>query len=543
MNYSQKKYCQHRKDGKECGQVIEVLSSRVIAGKTLHKLKCGHMLVEERQFTIKQQKVDEVANLYDFKFGNDDEYQLMPFQKDGVKFLQRANFRALLADDPGLGKTFQFLAPLRLNPDKTLPCLIVCKAGLRGQIGRNVNLMTDVPVQVIYQSYHKPIMKKSSIVVISYDMIWRVKWDDEIWSKFKTIILDECQAIKNGDSNRTQKIKELTKQFEFPNRIAASATPIKNRGSEYFQILHWIAPEKFPTEPGFQVRWLEFDDRNRARGIKPGRMEDWKEFTKDIIIRRKKEDVLPDLPPVRRQYRDCDLAKEVEDAYDEEMKGFLEEYNKGKGEINQAQYMHLLAYISRMRHLVGISKVKDTLEEIDEVLLATNEKIVVFIQHIAAGRMLLSQLIQRCEDAGYDWQPTWLQGGMSQVARDEVIDEFTKGKSRVLIASTLASGEGVDGLQEVCGYAIMHERQWNPASEEQAEGRFSRIGSTRSSILILYMIAKGTIDEWITALIDEKRIDVTATLDGREVSMDEISLTREMMDIIAREGRKRWRLR
>ena len=112
-----------------------------------------------------------------------------------------------------------------------------------------------------------------------------------------------------------------------------------------------------------------------------------------------------------------------------------------------------------------------------------------------------------------------------------------------MIASALASGEGVDGLQKVCGLAIMHERQWNPAGEEQCEGRFSRIGSVKSSVLMKYMIAKGTIDEWLTNLIDEKRIDVTATLDGRATTMDETSLTREMMDIIYREGRKRWKLR
>lgn len=540
-NRSQKQYCQELVDGKPCGKVIEIISTKVIITKKVHTLKCGHKWRETKEFTQKDLAKAIETGKYNFQFGAHEEMQLMPFQVEGVQFLERANFRALLADDPGLGKTFQFLAPLRLHPKTLLPALIVCKAGLRTQIGHAVTQMTDFPAQVMYQSYEIPQMFSKAIVVVSYDSIWRMKWGPEIWSKFKTIILDECQAMKNGDSNRTQKIKEICKEYDYPYRMAASATPIKNRGSEYFQILHLLAPQKFPTESGFQLRWLDFDEKGRARGVANHKLEEWKTFTKDLIIRRKKEDVLPDLPPVRRSYRDCDLSEEVEDAYAEEMVGFLKEY--GDGVISQAKYMNLLAYISRMRHLVGLSKIQDTLEEVDEVLLATDEKIVVFVHHIEVAKRLMRRLLQTCTDAGYNWEPVWLEGGMSNIKRDEVIAQFTEGGSRVMIASSLASGEGVDGLQKVCGLAIMHERQWNPAGEEQCEGRFSRIGSVKTSVLMKYMIAKGTIDEWLTSLIDEKRVDVTATLDGREVTESEVALTREMMDIIYREGRKRWKLR
>jgi SNF2 family DNA or RNA helicase len=89
----------------------------------------------------------------------------------------------------------------------------------------------------------------------------------------------------------------------------------------------------------------------------------------------------------------------------------------------------------------------------------------------------------------------------------------------------------------------MHERQWNPANEEQCEGRFSRIGSTKTSILVKYMVAIGTIDEWFTELVDTKRKHLTSLLDMKEASMDETSLTREMMDIIYNQGRKKWSLR
>lgn len=536
-NFSNKKLCPQPK----CGKILEVVSEKIAGAFNIKTLACGHKIVEKREYTVKSQTKDEVAGIYDFKFGEHEDLTLMPFQKEGVQFLERNKFRGLIADDPGLGKTYQFLAPLRMHPKEVLPALIVCKAGLRSQIGKEVFRMTDIPPQVMYHSYEKPQIFKKAIVVVSYDSIWRMKWDESIWSKFKTIIFDECQALKNASSNRTQKIKEICKKYDYPYRIGASATPIKNRGSEYFQILHLLDSAKFPTESGFLLRWIEQDDKGKWRGVKEYKMEEWKQFTSNLIIRRKKEDVLPDLPPIRRSYRNCDLAEEVEEAYAEQMRGFMKEY--ADGEVTQMKFLNLLAYITKMRQLVAMSKIPDTIEEIDEVLLGSEEKVVVFVHHIAAAQAIMRKMIERCADAGFDWEPVWLQGGMDNVQRDEVIEAFTNGKSRVMVASQLASGEGVDGLQKVCGHAIMHERQWNPANEEQCEGRFSRIGSVKSSILVKYMIAIGTIDEWLTNLIDEKRVDITATLDHRYVTPDETSLTREMMDIIYREGRERWKLR
>jgi len=537
-NYSNAKKCPIT----GCGKVMEILKTHIVGGKKLLKLKCGHTITETNIVTKASQKREAlvVPDKYQFKFGEHEDLTLMPFQKAGVQFLERANFRGLIADDPGLGKTFQFLAPLRLYPEKLCPALIVCKAGLRSQIAKEVFRMTNIPPQVMYANYEKPTMFKKAIVIVSYDSIWRMKWDEKIFGKFKTIILDECQAMKNGDSNRTQKIKEICRDYDYPYRIGASATPIKNRGSEYFQILHLLDAGKFPTEAGFQLRWLEFDDKGKARGVAEHKMEAWKDFTKDLIIRRKKEEVLPDLPPIRREYRNCDLSQEVEEAYAEQMKGFMNEY--ADGEITHMKFMNLLAYIARMRHLVGMSKIPDTIEEVDEVLLATNEKVVVFVHHIDVARALMKKMMERSDEGGFT-EPVWLQGGMTNIQRDEVIRQFVEGTSRVMVASQLASGEGVDGLQKVCGHAIMHERQWNPANEEQCEGRFSRIGSVKTSVLVKYMIAVGTIDEWLTNLIDEKRVDVTATLDGRYVTPEETSLTRDMIDIIFREGRQRWKLR
>ena len=116
---------------------------------------------------------------------------------------------------------------------------------------------------------------------------------------------------------------------------------------------------------------------------------------------------------------------------------------------------------------------------------------------------------------------------------------FTENRDqRILIASTLAAGEGIN--LQACSDCIMVERQWNPANEEQAESRFIRIGQTADSVTATYMIALGTIDEYFTGLVEAKRQVIASTMKGETMS-DESTLMNELADILASKGRKAWK--
>lgn len=523
-----------------CGKLLKVVKTIRVANKAFDKTECGHTILRT---VVSEQEQQAEPDRMDFSFGLNNEMKLMEFQKEGILAAERNDFKFIFADDTGLGKTFQFFGCLRLNLDKLTPCLVFCKAKLRSQLAIEGLRMTGIPPQIMHHNYEKPLIFKRAIVIVSYDMIWRMKWDESIWKQFKTVILDECQQIKNPSSKRSKKTKEVVGYAS--HVMGASATPAKNHGLELYPILNMVAREKFPTETGFVLRWLDVYQKGNTRkigGIRNEKLEDWKEFTKDFMIRRKKHEVLDNLPAVRRTYRNCDLAEEVEAAYEAEMEAYVKEYEEGDGGKSFASYTNLLAYITRMRHLVGLSKIDDTLEEIDEILLGSDEKVVVFTHHIDVAEILMRKLLAKCDEGNFP-EPVWYQGGLSDDRADAVKDAFINSSSRVMVASTLAAGEGLDGLQKVCGYAIMHERQWNPANEEQCEGRFSRIGSTKTSVLMKYMVAIGTIDEWFTELVDTKRQHLASVLDGKEATMDETSLTREMMDIIYNQGRKKWSLR
>ena len=108
-----------------------------------------------------------------------------------------------------------------------------------------------------------------------------------------------------------------------------------------------------------------------------------------------------------------------------------------------------------------------------------------------------------------------------------------------IIGSTLAMGEGVDRLQEVCNDCIIAERQWNPANEEQAESRLIRIGQKKYFVNATYPIATDTIDEYFTDIIELKRRSMKETLDGKEASWEEGSLMIALYEAILLKGRNK----
>jgi len=120
------------------------------------------------------------------------------------------------------------------------------------------------------------------------------------------------------------------------------------------------------------------------------------------------------------------------------------------------------------------------------------------------------------------------------------VKEFKDDNSRrLMIASTLAAGEGLN--LQFCSDAIILERQWNPANEEQVEGRFHRFGQL-NSVTITYMLASGTIDEYFTELVEIKRSIVAATMDKREIAWEQQSLMKELAEMLVSRGRKAWSL-
>jgi SNF2 family DNA or RNA helicase len=133
-----------------------------------------------------------------------------------------------------------------------------------------------------------------------------------------------------------------------------------------------------------------------------------------------------------------------------------------------------------------------------------------------------------------------ISGATSADDRAKMALKFrSESTSRLLFATTLAAGEALN--LQFCSDAIIMEREWNPANEEQAESRFHRYGQ-QWPVNVDYAICSETIDEYFTELVEQKRAIVSSALDNKEYVWDENSLMADLAMVLVTKGKKAWKL-
>lgn len=524
----------------KCGKVAETSKEYSLGENTYCMLKCGHII--QKHHISSDKKPESIVST--------DGKKLFEFQNIGVRFIEQSGGRCLVGDEMGLGKTIQALAFLLLHPEAR-PFLWIGKGSLlyqyQHEIMRWMNTDDEEAFAQVIESSRDKLLKGFSGYIVSYDLLRRLTTKDKDFTDIivdagiKTVILDECQQIKNSAASRTIFTRKLCAAV--PNVIALSGTPIKNHAAEYFPILNILNPQMFPREANF-VQY-ECDSYWTGYGYKTGGLrypERFLQKTKNFIIRRTREEVLPDLPKINRQFQlHEDMGKEIEQAYIAAFKMFRDEYNKGhEGMGSFDESSNILAYLSRMRHLTGLAKIDPCIDNVMEFLGSTDRKITIFHHHKDVGDILEEKLTKLCIELELG-RPLRITADLSPESRYDKVLEFTNNlSSRILIASTLASGEGLN--LQVCSDCIMLERQWNPANEEQAEARFPRPGSTASSIAAIYLVAVGTVDEFFSEIVERKREIVSKTLGSEAVEWDQSSIMKELSAVLAASGGERWKV-
>jgi SNF2 family DNA or RNA helicase len=505
-----------------CQHLAVQKSALTAGGKIYITLECNHTITR-----------DALAPPDPTEIVSEDGRMLFDYQVKGVEFVERAGGSAIIADEMGLGKTVQDLAVLLRNKKSMLPALYLVKSGLRLQWLAETFRWTGLLAQVIYSSKEQPYLDVFSVVIVSIDSVRNLKWSEETIARFQSVTIDECQLIKNSTSQRTMAIRKMFSKI--PHRRGLSGTPIKNNAGEYFPILNFVNPEQFPSEAKFlrdDVVW----DGVKAYGLKYPAMFEKK--TKDWIIRRLREDVLPDLPKIFRQFRKVEMDKDLAEAYRETVREFMEYYDNLDDEPNFGEGTNILGYFSRMRHIIGISKAQHAVDYAEDFLLSTNRKLVLFVHHKDVGQMIKNKLDVTLAEGAF--APCCeITSEMDVTQRQAQVSQFARPESRILVASTLAAGEGLN--LQFCSDCLIVERQWNPANEEQAEARFPRPGSTADKVGAGYLIAIDTMDEWLTQLVEKKRSIMQNTLDGKNIPWDQQSLMKELMSIMVQKGRTMFR--
>ncbi len=339
----------------------------------------------------------------------------------------------------------------------------------------------------------------------------------KIWQETSKSIGGNGQAFAQCEGSVD--ITQIYKEKEIKHKIFLSGTPILNNAIEYWPSLNLLRPQLFPNRDRF-CKW-EVGYYQNSKGVyKPGGIRYPKEFrdkTSDFIIRRLKKEVLPDLPTITRDFRYHEINVDETKAYNLGVKK-LDDFLKNADTKSFNFTSSLQGHIMILRHITGLAKINPILEYVDEFLEGNGDKkLAIFHHHIDVGEILVKHLEKR---EGLKF--VHIVSAFNTEKRMELLNEFRlDDECRIMVAPALAMGEGYD--LEFCDTAIMLEREWNPAKEEQVEGRFIRAtpkaiekaakGELKATVV--YPTAVNTIDEFFAELVERKRQYFKETMDGK----------------------------
>lgn len=424
------------------------------------------------------------------------------FQVKGIEFLEAQKGRALLGDDMGLGKTIQVLGYLALHPELS-PIIIVCPSSAKYEWQSQIeNHTKNLSCEIL--NGRKPYPVKEKILVINYDIL--PYWEAYLLALSpQALILDECHYVKNQRVKRTMASKKISSVCKVV--IPLSGTPIINRPSEFFPVLNMVRPAEFRSFWQYAFRYCAPKRAFRGQGWDfsgSQRPEELHRRVSPFMIRRRKEEVLKELPPKQRIPIQIDLSnrKEYLLARDEFLTWYRAE--KGAEKAETAEKAEAFVKLGQLRQVAAQGKLQAAKEWIQDYLDSTDGKLVVFAYHRAIFQNLVESFTKICAC-----------GGGAGEARHKEVQRFqTDPKCRIFIGSIKADKEAI--TLTAANTVVFIEQGWTPGEHDQAEDRINRIGQKADSITAYYFLGKDSIDEYLWELIEKKREIITKILDGEE---------------------------
>ncbi len=446
--------------------------------------------------------------------------KLRDYQEVGVRWLSMLNhygFGGILADDMGLGKTLQTIAFLSSVATADSKILILAPSSLIYNWKEEFEKFApQMEVEVIYglkASRDEVIASNPQVAITSYASF---RQDVEQYEKnqYQYLILDEAQVMKNSQT----KIAQYLRKFDVPHTFALSGTPIENHVEELWSIFQIVLPGLFPGKKEFKQ-------------LSP---ETISQYVKPFIMRRKKSEVLQELPDLIEMTYKNELADDQKTIYLAQLKQMQDRIlSSSEEELNRSK-MEILSGLMRLRQIcdtpslfledyTGESGKLDSLRELLEQIKDGNQRVLIFSQF----RGMLD-IIEKELDA-LKMTSFKITGSTPANERQDMTNAFNSGQGDAFLISLKAGGVGLNltGADTV----ILVDLWWNPAVEDQAIGRAHRMGQDKN-VEVYRMITRGTIEEKIQELQTSKRHLVSTILDGTEtrssLSIEEI---REILGI------------
>lgn len=479
---------------------------------------------------------------------------LRPYQVEGFRWLARLaslGFGGILADEMGLGKTLQMIALVKSLRDSGQlggPVLVACPASLVfNWADEFARFAPDVPVCALEGSraHREALLFRATqgidegrvlgcgddagedarttgeriagassadvpcVIVASYDRV-RIDGAQLARVEWGLVVLDEAQYIKNHATKTTRAVKRLRSRLRF----ALTGTPVENRLSELWSIFDFLMPGFLGSYERFRERYelgIIGEDEEAAARLRA--------LIEPFVLRRRKADVLTDLPAKLESIRYVPLGREQRRLYDGAEQRLREDLNAQKrqnasranrrGHIPDAEKsaVEVLAELTRLRQIAldpalvfenykgGAEKLGAIMELVDEAMEA-GRKVLVFSQFTSYLDVLSAELDRR--GIGH----FAITGATPKRERVRLVNEFNANETPVFLVSLKAGGTGLN----LTGASIVVHADpwWNAAATDQATDRAHRIGQNRE-VDVYKVVAKGTIEERIVALQQAKR--------------------------------------
>ena len=461
--------------------------------------------------------------------------ELRPYQQDGLnwlQFLREYDLAGVLADDMGLGKTVQALAHLVAEKESgraDRPSLVVAPTSLmtnwRQEAARFAPGLRVLVLHGLARKRDFARIAEHDLVVTSYPLLPR---DQEILQAqpFHCLILDEAQYIKNPKT----KYAQVAGQLEARHRLCLTGTPMENHLGELWSLFHFLLPGFLGTDERFNAVF--------RRPIERGRSEDRRRILAHrvgpFILRRRKEDVVKELPPKTEIVQNVELGESQRDLYESirlAMHQRVKEEVARKG-LNRSHIIILdallklrqvccdprLVKLPSARKVKGSAKLERLLEMLPE-MIEEGRRILLFSQFTS-----MLALIER--ELAREKIPYVLLTGQT-TDRATPIEQFQEGKVPLFLISLKAGGTGLN--LTAADTVIHYDPWWNPAVENQATDRAHRIGQQKR-VFVYKLMTVGTVEEKIGELQARKKELVEGLLnEDRRASL---KLTSSDLDVL-----------
>ncbi len=434
---------------------------------------------------------------------------LRPYQQKGFSWmvhLYKRGFGGCLADDMGLGKTLQTLTLLQYIYKPSAPkqpaTLIVVPTSLLHNWRREAKRFTALSmteynnIVAIDKKRPEKFFGRFHLIFTTYGMM-KNNIDILRSYRFKYVVLDESQNIKNSDSLNFRSAIQLQSN----HRLVLTGTPIENSLKDLWAQFHFIQPDLLGSESAFQKQFIIPIRQGNARVE-----TQLQQLIAPFILRRSKKEVAPELPELTEETIYCDMTGEQNTCYEQEKNSLRNILLQHTQSTDRLHSFSVLNGILRLRQLschpqlifpdyTGISGKTTQIIETFDTLQSEGHKVLIFSSFVKHLELLAEAFQER------GWKYALLTGSTSN--RSSEIAHFTDQKDvQAFLISLKAGGVGLNLTQ--ADYVFIIDPWWNPAAESQAIARAHRIGQDKQVIAYRF-ITQNSIEEKILHLQDEKR--------------------------------------